>query len=108
MSDDQQRRAAAVYKDIENVDPQRDIRVRLVGTVIEKETESVKLDDGSGTVEVFMEEEKLEKAEDGGRIRVLGRVMPIPDGFELRAEAVHDLSDVDYDRFTKVKKIVNT
>lgn len=108
MADEQQRRAAAVPKDIEEVDPQRDIRVRLVGTVIDMESESIQIDDGTGTVEVFMEEDQLDKAEDGEKIRVLGRVMPIPDGFEIRAEVVHDMSDVDIEKYNKVKKIVNT
>ncbi len=108
MPDQQQRRAAAKPKNIEDVDSQRDIRVRITGTVIDLDEESVTLDDGTGSVEVFMQEDDIEDIEDNQKVRVLGRVLPTPDGFEVQAEVVHDLEDVDFEKFSKVKKIVNT
>jgi len=103
---DQQRRAAAVPKDIDEVDAQRDIRVRIVGTVLDMEDESVTLDDGTGTVEVFMQSDELDELEESQRIRVLGRVLPTPDSFEIQAEVVQDLSDVDIENYNKVKKLL--
>ncbi|MBC5792520.1 MAG: hypothetical protein H8Z69_00620 [Nanohaloarchaea archaeon] len=108
MPDQQQRRAAAKPKTIDEVDSQRDIRVRITGTVIDLEEESVTLDDGTGSVEIFMQEDDIAEVEESQKVRVLGRVLPTPDGFEVQAEVVHDLSNVDFDKFSKVKKIVNT
>ena len=105
---EQQRRAAAQPKSIEEVDPQRDIRVRIVGTVISKDDESVTLDDGTGTVEAFLQEDNMEKIEENQRIRVLGRVLPTPDGFEIQGEAVQDFDSIDQDLYDRVKKVVNT
>lgn len=103
-----QRRAPAKPKNIEEIDPQRDIRARVVGTVISKEDESVTLDDGTGSVEVFMQEEDIEDIEENEKVRVLGRILPTPDSFEIQAEIVQDLSDVDIETYNRVKKIVNT
>lgn len=104
----QQRRAAAKPKDIKEIDPQRDIRARIVGTAISVDEESVTLDDGTGSVEVFMQEEDIEGLEENDKIRVLGRVLPTPDSFEIQAEIVHSLEDVDMETYNTVKKIVNT
>jgi RPA family protein len=103
-----QRRAPARPKSIEDIDPQSDIRARIVGTVISLDDESITVDDGTGSAEVFMNEEEIEDIEENQSIRVLGRVLPTPDGFEIQAEAVHDLSDVDIETYNRVKKIVNT
>lgn len=105
---DQQRRAAAIPKEISEIDPKEDIRVRIVGTVISMEDDSVSLDDGSGTVEVFMQEEQIEDIEENQSIRVLGRVLPTPDSFEVQAEIVQDFSEVDKDTYDRVKKIVKS
>jgi DNA/RNA endonuclease YhcR with UshA esterase domain len=104
---EQQRRAAARPKNVTEIDPQTDIRVRVTGTVISKEEDSVALDDSTGTVDVFMKEEELEEIEDGQRIRVLGRVLPTPDSFEIQAEAVQDFSGVDPELEQRVKKVVS-
>lgn len=104
---EQQRRAAAVKKDVTAIDPQADIRVRITGTVISKESDSVALDDSTGTVEVFMQEDELEEIEEGQRVRVLGRVLPTPDSFEIQAEVVQDFSDVDPELESRVNKVVS-
>lgn len=103
-----QRRAPARPKKIEEIEPQSDIRVRIVGTVLSVEDDSVSLDDGSGTVEVFLEEDDLEEVEENQRIRVLGRVLPTPDSFEIQGEIVQDFSSVDQELHDRVKKVVNT
>lgn len=98
-------RQPAVPKDIEEIDPERDVRVRVLGTVIETRDDSIMLDDGSGTVEVFLDEEHLDSVSDGQRIRVLGRVLPAPDSFEIQGEIVQDMSDIDMDAYNTVKNI---
>lgn len=105
---DEQRRAPAKPKDIEQIDPQRDIRVRIVGTVIDMEDESVKIDDGTGSAEVFATEDQIDELEENQRVRILGRVLPTPDGFEVQAEAFQDFSSVDSELYDRVKKVVNT
>jgi uncharacterized protein YdeI (BOF family) len=103
-----QRRAPARPKKIKEIDPQSDIRVRITGTILSIDQDSVSLDDGSGTVEVFLEEENMDEIEESQRIRVLGRVLPTPDSFEIQGEIVQDFSGVDQELHDRVKKVVNT
>lgn len=103
-----QRRAPARPKDIEEIDPQNDIRVRVVGTVISVDDDSVTIDDSTGSVEVFLEDEAMEDLEEQQRIRVLGRVLPTPDSFEIQGEIVQSFEDVDPEIYDSVKKVVNT
>jgi uncharacterized protein YxjI len=102
------RRAPARPKKIDEINPQNDIRVRITGTVLSKEDDSISLDDGSGTVEVFTEDEDLEDLDENQRVRVLGRVLPTPDSFEIQGEIVQDFSGVDQELHDRVKKVVNT
>ena len=103
-----QRRAPARPKNIEEIDPKDDIRVRVIGTVLSVEDDSISLDDGTGTVEIFLEEDQMEDLEENQRIRVLGRVLPTPDSFEIQGEIVQDFSDVDPELYSRVKKVVST
>jgi RNase P/RNase MRP subunit p29 len=105
---DNPRKAPARPKKIEEINQQQDIRVRIVGTVLSKEDDSVSIDDGSGTVEVFAEEDQMNDLEEGQRIRVLGRVLPTPDSFEIQGEIIQDFSGIDDDLHDRVKKVVNT
>lgn len=108
MPEERQRRAAAEPRDIEEISPQSDIRVRIVGTVLSKSEDSLTLDDGTGSTEVFLEEDLLEEVDENDRIRVLGRVLPTPDSFEIQGEIVQDFSSIDSELHNKVKKVVNT
>ena len=105
---EQMRRAPARPKDIDEIDAQNDIRVRVIGTVLSIEDDSISLDDGTGSVEVFLEEDQIEDLEESQRIRVFGRVLPTPDSFELQGEVVQDFSEVDPELQDRVKKVVNT
>jgi hypothetical protein len=102
------RRAPARPKKIDEINQQNDIRVRITGTVLSKDEDSISIDDGSGTVEVFGEEDDLEDVEENQRVRVLGRVLPTPDSFEIQGEIVQDFSGVDQELHDRVKKVVNT
>lgn len=103
-----QRRAPARPKNIEEIDPRDDIRVRVIGTILSVDDDSISLDDGTGTVEIFLDEDRMEGLEENQRIRVLGRVLPTPDSFEIQGEIVQDFSEVDPELYSRVKKVVST
>lgn len=102
----QRRRAPAVSKKIEDIEPEEDIRVRILGTVLEIKEDSAIIDDGSKSVEAFFDQEELETMEENQRVRVLGRVLPTPDSFEIQAEIVQDMSDLNLELYNKVKEVV--
>lgn len=105
---DEQRRAPARPKKIEEINPKEDLKVRVTGTLVSVEDDSVSLDDGTGTVEVFLEEEMIGDLDESQRVRVFGRVLPTPDSFEIQGEVIQDFSQVDPDLQSTVKKIVST
>ena len=103
-----QRRAPARPKNIEEIDPRDDIRVRVIGTILSVDDDSISLDDGTGTVEIFLEQDRMEDLEENQRVRILGRVLPTPDSFEIQGEIIQDFSDVDPELYSRVKKVVST
>ncbi len=84
------RRMTAAPKAIRDIN-EKDIRLRLVGTVIDYQNGSIMLDDGTGQAEIVSET----PAKVGSFIRIFTRVLQLENKYELRAEVVQDLSDVD-------------
>lgn len=96
---DDYKRAPALEKKINEINPETDIRVTLVGTVVGKNNGSFVLDDGSDSSEIVTDDEK----EVGEQVRVIARVLPLETGFELRAEFVQDANEMDLNLYNLVK-----
>ena len=105
---DEQRTAPARPKKVEEINPKQDLKVRVTGTLVSVGNDSVSLDDSTGTVEIFLEDDMIDGLEEGQRVRVFGRVLPTPDSFEIQGEIVQDFSNVDPELQSRVKKIVST
>lgn len=101
------RRQPAVLKDIETITPGEDIRVRIVGTVLEENQDSIMLDDGTGATEVFLDQEDINDVQESQRVRIIGRVLPTPDSFEIQGEIVQDMSDLDMEKYRQVREHTN-
>jgi hypothetical protein len=78
-----------------------DMRVRVLGTVIDKTETSVVIDDGTGTVTANFEEPV--QTEVNKQARVFGRVVNTSGGLELMGELVQDMSGLD----TELRKRVD-
>ncbi len=81
-----------------------DIRVRILGTVIDKSEGSIILDDGSGRLEALMEGQAPEM---GKMVRVVARILPMTGGFEARAECVQDMAGLDVELYRRAREIAN-
>ena len=79
----------------------KDIRVRIYGTIVDSQVDSITLDDGTGTVKVGIEQSV--KADPGSKVRVIGRVIPFDAGVEIQAEIIQDMSGLDFDLLRKVQ-----
>ncbi|MCJ7429078.1 MAG: hypothetical protein MUP66_01680 [Candidatus Nanohaloarchaeota archaeon QJJ-5] len=99
------RRAPAKPRHIEDIDKREDIRVRIIGTILEAGDDAAMVDDGTASTEVFLDKEDLEAVEEGERVRIFGRVLPTPDGFEIQGELVQPV-DVQEERYKKVRETV--
>ena len=99
------RRLPAVERNIKEINPETDVRARLLGTVIDKSANSIVLDDGTGKVEILFAETPY--AEQGQMVRVVTRVMPLIDGFECRGETIQVLEDdFDINLYKKTRSMV--
>lgn len=95
-------------KELNSIDPENDVNVRIVGTIVTVNENSFVLDDSSAAKEVFTQENVSEDLiEEGSTVRVYGRVLPTPDDYEIEASVVQDMSEVDLEKFNKVKKVVS-
>lgn len=101
---DIRRRLPGIEKKISSIQPESDIRVRLTGTVIDIGTNSLVLDDGTGKVEIVLEEQP--RVNVGQMARVIARILPLIDGFQCRGEVVQSLDDFDMNLYKKVNDIV--
>lgn len=98
------RRLPAIERKVTEIHPEMDVRVRLTGTVIDSTTNSFVLDDGSGKVEIFFDEDP--NVRQGQMVKTIVRVLPLIDGFECRGEAVQSLDGFDIDLYNKAKEVI--
>lgn len=104
MPEDFQRRLPSVERQVAGIRPE-DIRVSVIGTVIDRDAEgrAFVMDDGTGKVAVALEapaELKLHQL-----VRVFGRVIPLEQGVELQGEIVQDMSRLDPDLLKAVRDL---
>lgn len=98
------RRLPSIEKNIIDIQPETDVRVRLMGTVIDTTPNSIVIDDGTGKLEVYFEEEPNVKR--GQFVRVITRILPLIDGFESRGEALQILEGFNLALFKKAKEVI--
>jgi hypothetical protein len=108
MPDDQQdsgefrRRLPSVMKDIGEIG-QGDLRVSVIGTVIDKQEEGLVLDDGTG--KMLIRFDSPFETELNRMVRVLGKVIPLEDGVELHGEFLQDMDGLDMELLKRLKKV---
>ena len=98
------RRLPSIEKSIADIQPETDVRVRLMGTVIDTTPNSVVIDDGTGKLEIYFGEEKNVK--NGQLVRVITRILPLIDGFECRGEVIQTLDGFNLDLYKKARKLI--
>lgn len=96
------RRLPAFEKNVADISKD-DVRVRLLGTVIDKKDNVVVLDDGTGKINIVFSEDV--ETETNKRVRVFGRVIPAEEGFELQGELLQDMDGIDLELYRKVSKL---
>jgi uncharacterized protein YdeI (BOF family) len=80
-------------------------RVALVGTVVSRNDTvmSFLLDDGSGTVNIIVNDaDMFGLLKDGQIVRVLGRIWGEGEDIEIQGDIVQDFSNLDLNLFKKV------
>mgnify|MGYP001596392462 CR=1 FL=1 len=91
-------------REIAGIRPE-DIRVRILGTVIDKNADATRLvlDDGTGRIDVVSDTPL--QGELNQMVRVFGRVIPLENGVELQGEITQDMSQLDLVLLEKLKSL---
>lgn len=93
---------------IPGINPDEDLKVNILGFVVDKKDDTMVLDDGSGKIKVFVDMPgMMEKIEINKLIRVFGSTLPTEDGFEIKADAIQDLSNLNINLYKKVEELYN-
>jgi len=97
------RRLPSIEKSISEIHPDSDVRIRLIGTVIDMGPSSIVLDDGTGKTEVYFEE--VPKVRQGQLVRVIARILPLIDGYECKGEVLQNLEGFNLKLYKKARDI---
>ena len=99
-------RIAAKERKISEIDSEKDIRVRIMGTVIAKSDDSITIDDGKDRMEIFFDDkDMIGRHSVGSLMRIIARVIPSIDGFELKGECIQDLKGLDIKAYKEIREI---
>lgn len=93
------RRVAAAPKRINEIEPEKDIRVQILARIIDKTDGTLVVDDGSAKAEILIDQTS---ADINDVVRIFARVLPLEEGYELRAELIQDMSQLDMELYKKV------
>ena len=97
------RRLPAKERSVLTITPD-DLRVSLLGTVIDNQENNIVLDDGTGKINITFDDDI--KAEPGEIIRIFGRVMPHESGFDIQGELMQSMSGLDMELFKRFKSLL--
>lgn len=93
---------------IPEINPDADLKVKILGFVVDKKDDTIVLDDGSGKIKVFVDMSgMMGKIEINQLIRIFGSTLPTEDGFEVKADAVQNLSNLNINLYKKVDELYN-
>ncbi|MBI5061574.1 MAG: hypothetical protein HZB67_04650 [Candidatus Aenigmarchaeota archaeon] len=94
------KRSPAAHAKIGDIRPEENERVRLVGRIRKKSQGRFVLEDECLFADIIMRNEI--EFEEGDFIRVLAKVVPTAEGYELHAELVQDMKKLDIVLYKKV------
>lgn len=91
-------------REISGIRPE-DIRVTVLGTVIDKNADATRLvlDDGTGKVNIVSDSPL--QGQLNQMVRVFGRVIPLENGVEIQGEIAQDMSQLDLALLKRMKSL---
>ena len=98
------KRVVTESREIKDINPEEDIRVSVIGTLVDKSEDRLMVDDGTGQIEVSFNED-LSKFKTGSLVRIVGKVN-LEGG--MRGEIIQDFSKLDVKLYKKAKKLFDS
>lgn len=92
-------------KSIGEVNADIDLKIKVMGFVVDKSDVFIVVDDGKNKVKIFVEPEMMEKVDIHQFIAVYGSTIPTEDGFEIKADAIQDLTGLNLQFYKKMNEL---
>ncbi|MCX8179324.1 MAG: hypothetical protein N3E38_01125 [Candidatus Aenigmarchaeota archaeon] len=94
-----------VRKVIGEVNADIDLKIKVMGFVVDKSDVFIVVDDGKNKIKIFVEPEMMEKIDIHQFIAVYGTTIPTEDGFEIKADAIQDLTGLNLQFYKKMNEL---
>jgi pyruvate kinase len=101
------RRLPAKEKNIKTIN-EEDFRVSVLGIVVDRDenSSSLMIDDGTSRAIVYCSDpDQFSKAEEGKRVRIIGRVTMEDKEVTIEAEVIQDMSNLDMGLYEQVRQV---
>lgn len=81
-------------------------KIRVVGSIVSMDEKGFILDDTTGEMKIIANKAYGTSLTEKTPVQVIGRVLKIEDGFELRADFVNKLDDMNLKLYRKVNNAI--
>ena len=81
-------------------------KIRIVGSIVSKEENGFILDDTTGAIKIIVDTSSSNSLIEKTPVQVIGRVLKTEDGFELRADFVNKLDEINLKLYRKVNNAI--
>ena len=98
-------RAFSVEKSIAEIN-ENDVRVRIIGIVVDSGEDYIVVDDGTGKIEVFFKENLNKGIKIGDTVKIIGRVFSSPEALKINAECLQILKNFNLKLYKQAKEII--
>ena len=91
------------YKEkfIEKIEKE-DIKIAVSGIIVSKDSGKIVIDDTTGTIPIEIETTLgINKF-----VRIFGVLIPYEEGFEIKGDIIQDLSEIDHEKYVKIKELL--
>ena len=108
MEEFRYKRLPAALKAIAGINPEKDVRVRILGEIVDRQDGMIIVDDGTTTAQIITDAGAIDAkgavspCETGDLVCVFARVLPLEDGYELRGEIVQNKNGMDMNLHKKI------
>jgi len=92
-------------KKINEIDPDVDYKVKVIGLIVDKKEDTIVIDDGESKVRVFVDSDIFEKIGIHQLVAVFGSTLPSDRGFDIKADVIQDLTGLDLNLYKKVDEL---
>lgn len=98
-------RVHSVEKSISEIS-ENDIRIRIIGVLVDSGEDYIVVDDGTGKIEVFFRENLNNEVKTGDVVKIIGRVYSSQGSVKINGECLQILKNFNLKLYKEAKKTI--